>query len=136
MRFSTERKIHGDIRGVIGSMPLVRLVRVAHSVVPPINAKLAHLNSDGSIRGRAGPYINEQAEKRGELKPDGIREVSPENLLPAKSMKTLSSASLGDQQASVMMILRQNGISQMPVVGEEGMLARTTRYAQMGVGCA
>ena len=77
MRFSTERKIHGDIRGVIGSMPLVRLVRVAHSEVPPINAKLAHLNSDGSIRGRAGPYINEQAEKRGELKPDGIRGSHP-----------------------------------------------------------
>jgi len=42
-----------------------------------------------------------------------------------KPNKTLYSATLGDPMRTVMSVMRQNGISQMPVVGVDGTLVGT-----------
>jgi len=52
-------------------------------------------------------------------------EVTLGDLLLAKPAKTLFTAALGDPLPSVMAIMRQHGISQMPVVGADGTLVGT-----------
>lgn len=52
-------------------------------------------------------------------------EVTLGDLLLAKPNKTLHTATLGDSMRKVMTIMRQNAISQMPVVGTDGMLVGT-----------
>ncbi len=52
-------------------------------------------------------------------------EVTLGDLLLAKTNKALHSAKLGDSMRKVMTIMRQNGISQMPVIGDDGSLIGT-----------
>ncbi|PWE17454.1 pyridoxal-5'-phosphate-dependent protein subunit beta [Marinicauda salina] len=60
-----------DILHAIGGTPLVRLNRVAPEGGATILAKCEFMNPTGSIKDRMGPYIIEQAEKAGLLKPGG-----------------------------------------------------------------
>jgi cystathionine beta-synthase len=50
-------------------------------------------------------------------------ETSLGDLLIAKPDKTLHTAALGDSIRKVVSVMHQNGISQMPVVGDDGALA-------------
>ena len=52
-------------------------------------------------------------------------EVTLGDLVLAKPSKVLFTASLGDSMRKVMTAMRQNAVSQMPVVGQDGMLAGT-----------
>ena len=52
-------------------------------------------------------------------------EVTLGDLALAKPNKALFTAALGDSMRQVMTTMRQNAISQMPVVGPDGMLAGT-----------
>jgi cysteine synthase A len=57
---------------VIGNTPLVKLQKVTEGIKANVFVKLEHLNPSGSYKDRAALYMIEQAERRGELKPDGI----------------------------------------------------------------
>jgi cystathionine beta-synthase len=52
-------------------------------------------------------------------------EVTLGDILLAKPVKTLFTATLGDVLENVMTVMRQHGISQMPVVGADGWLVGT-----------
>jgi len=69
-------------------------------------------------------YDNKWMRENGFLEME-FGEVTLGDLLLAKPMKTLFTAALGDQLRNVMTIMRQNGISQMPVVGPDGTLVGT-----------
>ena len=66
-------------------------------------------------------------------------EVTLGDLLLAKPVKTLFTAGLGEPVRNVMTTMRQNGISQMPVVGADGMLVGTMEEVDLlnhVLGCA
>ncbi len=69
-------------------------------------------------------YDNKWMRENGFLELE-FGEVTLGDLLLAKPVKILFTAVLGDPVRSVMATMRQNGISQMPVVGEDGMLVGT-----------
>ena len=69
-------------------------------------------------------YDNKWMRENGFLEME-FGEVTLGDLLLAKPMKTLFTAALGDQLRNVMTIMRQNGISQIPVVGPDGTLVGT-----------
>jgi cystathionine beta-synthase len=68
---SQEKRVFDSILGAIGNTPLVRLGRIARDLPIPLYAKLEFMNPGGSVKDRVGAKIIEQAEKRGELKPNG-----------------------------------------------------------------
>lgn len=63
--------IHDNILQTIGDTPLVRLNSVAGDLPCDILAKVEFFNPGGSIKDRIGPYIIEDAERNGTLKPGG-----------------------------------------------------------------
>lgn len=65
------RGLFNNILECIGNTPIVRLNRVAAKCPSIIGAKLEYMNPGSSVKDRIGPFILEQAEKRGELKPGG-----------------------------------------------------------------
>jgi cystathionine beta-synthase len=69
-------------------------------------------------------YDNKWMRENGFLELE-FGEVTLGDLVLAKPVKTLFTAALGDPVRSVMTTMRQNGISQMPVVGPDGMLVGT-----------
>ena len=69
-------------------------------------------------------YDNKWMRENGFLEME-LGEVTLGDLLLVKPVKTLFTATLGDPLRSVMTMMRQNGISQMPVVGPDGMLVGT-----------
>ena len=60
-----------DILKTIGWTPMIRLNKVAKSLVPNILAKLEFLNPTGSVKDRMALFIIEDAERKGLLKPGG-----------------------------------------------------------------
>lgn len=71
LRPSSARRVFDDIRGTIGSTPLVRLNRVSRQVAPPIYAKLEMFNPGGSIKDRIAFRILEGFERTGQIRPGG-----------------------------------------------------------------
>jgi cystathionine beta-synthase len=69
-------------------------------------------------------YDNKWMRENGFLEME-FGEVTLGDLLLAKPNKTLLTAALGDSMRKVMTAMRQNAVSQMPVVGADGMLAGT-----------
>jgi cystathionine beta-synthase len=64
-------KVHPNIIDAIGNTPLVKLNKVVPEGAATILAKCEFMNPSGSIKDRMGPYIIEQAEAEGLLKPGG-----------------------------------------------------------------
>jgi cystathionine beta-synthase len=60
-----------DILQSIGWTPMIRLNKIAESLVPNIFAKLEFLNPTGSVKDRMALFIIEDAERKGLLKPGG-----------------------------------------------------------------
>src|SRR5258708_26620334 len=69
-------------------------------------------------------YDNKWMRENGFLETE-FGEVTLSDMLFAKPYKTLHIATLGDSMRKVMTTMRQNAISQMPVVSEDGMLIGT-----------
>jgi cystathionine beta-synthase len=69
-------------------------------------------------------YDNKWMRENGFLETE-YGEVTLGDLLIAKPNKTLITAALGDTMRKVMTNMRQNAVSQMPVVGSDGALAGT-----------
>jgi cystathionine beta-synthase len=67
-------------------------------------------------------YDNKWMRENGFLEME-FGEVTLGDLLIAKPAKSLFTAALGDSVSKVMGIMRQNGVSQVPVVGRDGTLA-------------
>lgn len=61
-----------NILETIGDTPLVKLNRVTKGYKPIILAKLEFLNPGGSIKDRMALYMIREAERHGDLKPDGV----------------------------------------------------------------
>lgn len=66
-----QMEIHDTILKTIGDTPLVRLHSVARDLPCDLIAKVEFFNPGGSIKDRIGPYIVEDAERNGLLKPGG-----------------------------------------------------------------
>ena len=56
----------------IGNTPLLKLKKVTKGLKANVLIKLECFNPSGSYKDRIALYMVEQAEKRGDLKPDGI----------------------------------------------------------------
>ncbi|HVN16518.1 MAG TPA: CBS domain-containing protein, partial [Anaerolineales bacterium] len=69
-------------------------------------------------------YDNKWMRENGFLEME-FGEVTLGDLLLVKSNKQLYTASLGDSMRKVMTSMRQNAVSQMPVVGADGALVGT-----------
>ncbi len=69
-------------------------------------------------------YDNKWMRENGFLEME-FGEVTLGDLWLAKPNKTLFTAALGDSMRKIMTAMRQNAVSQMPVVGPDGMLAGT-----------
>ena len=69
-------------------------------------------------------YDNKWMRENGFLEME-FGEVTLGDLLFVKPNKTLHTAALGDSMKKVMAAMRQHAISQMPVIGADGMLAGT-----------
>jgi len=62
--------IHANSLSLIGNTPLVRLSKIAHGVPTPLLAKCEFLNPGGSVKDRIALAIIEDAEAKGQPKPD------------------------------------------------------------------
>lgn len=69
---SMEMKITNNMLQLVGNTPLLKLEKVTKGLKVNVLVKLEYLNPSGSYKDRAALYMVEQAERRGELKPDGI----------------------------------------------------------------
>jgi len=65
------KKIANNVLEAIGNTPIVRLNKVTKGLKTEIFAKLEFTNPGGSIKDRIAPFIIEDAERRGILKPGG-----------------------------------------------------------------
>jgi cystathionine beta-synthase len=65
------RKIAQNVLEAIGNTPIVRLNRLSAGLQTEVFVKLEAANPGGSIKDRIAPYIVEDAEKRGLLRPGG-----------------------------------------------------------------
>lgn len=65
------RKISNNVLEAIGNTPIVRLNRITKGLKVEVFAKLEFTNPGGSIKDRIAPFIIEEAEKNGSLKPGG-----------------------------------------------------------------
>lgn len=65
-------KIAGDITGLIGNTPMVRLSRMGKELNAEVIAKLEFFNPCGSIKDRIGVSMIEAAEKQGLLEKDSV----------------------------------------------------------------
>lgn len=65
------KKLCENVLEAIGNTPIVRLNRVVKGLKPEIYVKLEAANPGGSIKDRIAPFIIEDAEKSGRLKPGG-----------------------------------------------------------------
>ncbi len=97
---------------------------VKHSAKLPDGRLVVVIFPDSGSRYLSKFYDNKWMRENGFLELE-FGEVTLGDLLLAKPVKTLYTAVLGDPVRSVMVTMRQNGISQMPVVGEDGMLVGT-----------
>lgn len=68
---SHDRRVYEDIKGTIGSTPLVRLHRVSRGLACPMYAKLEMFNPGGSVKDRIAFPIIEAYENSGDLQPGG-----------------------------------------------------------------
>ncbi len=66
-----ESRIFDNVIDAIGNTPIVRLNAVTKGLTAEIFVKLEFANPGGSIKDRIAPFIVEQAEKSGKLKPGG-----------------------------------------------------------------
>jgi len=64
-------EFQGNILGLIGNTPLVRLNRLARNVKAQVFAKMENLNPGYSVKDRIGVSMIEAAEREGILKPGG-----------------------------------------------------------------
>jgi cystathionine beta-synthase len=65
------KKICDNVLEAIGNTPIIRLNRVTKGLKTEIFVKLEATNPGGSIKDRIAPFIIEEAEKSGRLKPGG-----------------------------------------------------------------
>lgn len=65
------RKISNNVMEAIGDTPLIRLNKLTKGLKMEILVKFEAANPGGSIKDRIAPFIIEQAEKDGSLKPGG-----------------------------------------------------------------
>src|ERR1700752_3100502 len=64
-------EFQGNILGLIGNTPLVRLNRLARNVKAQVFAKMENLNPGFSVKDRIGISMIQAAEREGKLKPGG-----------------------------------------------------------------
>ena len=78
-----------NILQAIGNTPIVKLNKVTIGCVANIYVKLEFMNPGGSIKDRIGPWMIDDAEKRGVLLPGGTLVVRGAPLpLPLSSTTT------------------------------------------------
>jgi cystathionine beta-synthase len=65
------RKTSGNVVDAIGHTPIIRLNKMVKGLKTEIFVKLEATNPGGSIKDRIGPFIVDDAEKSGKLKPGG-----------------------------------------------------------------
>jgi cysteine synthase A len=72
MENGSQKKITSSILDSIGNTPMIEMDIEHENEKWHFFAKLEFMNPTGSVKDRIAKYIIEQAEKRGELKPDSI----------------------------------------------------------------
>ncbi len=70
-RYTVRMDVRESVLEVIGATPIVRLRRVTEGIACRVCVKLENKNPGGSLKDRIGPFMIEQAERRGTLKPGG-----------------------------------------------------------------
>ena len=65
------RKVYNNVLEAIGDTPIVRLNRLSAGLKVEVFAKLEFTNPGGSIKDRIAPFIIDEAERSGKLKPGG-----------------------------------------------------------------
>jgi cystathionine beta-synthase len=68
---SFENRVFNDVIAAIGNTPIVRLNSVTKGLKAEVFVKLEYANPGGSIKDRIAPFIVDEAEKSGKLKPGG-----------------------------------------------------------------
>ncbi len=90
----------------------------------PADRLIVVIFPDSGTRYLSKFYDNKWMRENGFMEME-FGEVTLGDLVLAKPSKVLFTASLGDSMRKVMTAMRQNAVSQMPVVGQDGMLAGT-----------
>lgn len=67
----TKKNVYDSVIAAIGHTPIIKLNRIVGGLKPTIYVKWEGTNPGGSIKDRIGPFIVEDYEKRGILKPGG-----------------------------------------------------------------
>jgi threonine dehydratase len=83
----------GDIAGLIGNTPLVKLNNLTKGLKPTVLAKLEGMNPFGSVKDRPALYMIERAEKLGAkgVKSDGEEKEGEETRIFVKGGAGFSS---------------------------------------------
>ena len=96
----------GDITGLIGNTPIVRLRRIADEGSADVYVKLEYLNPTGSHKDRIAYYMIRDAEERGLIRPgDAIVEASSGNT-------AISVAWIGGLRGYRVKIFVEEGVSE------------------------
>ncbi len=90
----------------------------------PADRLIVVIFPDSGTRYLSKFYDNKWMRENGFMEME-FGEVTLGDLVLAKPSKVLFTASLGNSMRKVMTAMRQNAVSQMPVVGQDGMLAGT-----------
>ena len=65
------KRVYNNVIEAIGNTPIVRLNRLTQGLKTEVFVKLEFANPGGSIKDRIAPFIVDEAERRGALKPGG-----------------------------------------------------------------
>ena len=115
-------RLEGIFAGGSSGSALAGAVKYAAKL--PADRLIVVILPDSGSRYLSKFYDNKWMRENGFLELE-FGEVTLGDLLLAKPVKTLFTAALGEPVRSVMATMRQHGISQMPVVGDDGMLVGT-----------
>jgi len=110
----------GIFAGGSSGAALAGAIRYAQKL--PADRLVVVIFPDSGSRYLSKFYDNKWMRENGFLEME-FGEVTLGDLLIAKPTKSLFTAALGDPVRRVMAIMRQNGVSQVPVVGGDGTLA-------------
>lgn len=106
MKWDANARMFDNVLEAIGRTPLIRLNKLSDDICADVAVKLEYVNPSGSLKDRVAYQIVEEAERRGDLKPDMI-------LLEGTTGNTgISTAMVGACKGYRVMIVMPEGMSE------------------------
>ncbi len=112
-----QRRVFDSAMEAIGDTPIIRFNKIGTNFKPTIYGKMEACNPGGSIKDRIGPYLVNQAEKDGKLKPGG----------------TIVEATRGNTGVGLAMVAISRGYKMVAVLSDKQSMDKVNTLKDLGV---